>query len=51
LGEAPASIVALINEFAKRSRGRGPAVSPEYYGRLGKIVPDIAEACFEQRAF
>jgi hypothetical protein len=35
--------------FTKRSRGRtGPVISPEYYSKLGKIVPDIAEACFEQ---
>jgi len=23
-------------------------VSPEYYSKLDKIVPDIAEACFER---
>ena len=51
LSETPASIVTLINEFAKRSKGRtGPVISPRYYVKLGKIVLDIAEAYFDGRS-
>ena len=45
----PASIVTLVNEFAKKSRNKiGPVIAPKYYIRLGKIILFIAETYFDE---
>jgi len=47
--ETPASIVTLVNEFAKKSRNKtGPVITPKYYTRLGKIILLITEAYFDE---
>jgi len=47
--ETPASIVTLVNEFAKKSRNKtGPVIAPKYYIRLGKIILLITETYFDE---
>jgi hypothetical protein len=49
--ETPATIVAMVNEFAKRSRNKtGPAIAPGYYAQLGRIVLLVVDAYFEQQS-
>ena len=47
--KTPASLMTLVNEFAKKSRNKiGPVIAPKYYIRLGKIILFIAEAYFDE---
>jgi hypothetical protein len=47
--KTPASIVTLVNEFAKKSRNKtGPVIAPKYYIRLAKTILLITEAYFDQ---
>jgi hypothetical protein len=44
-----ASIVMLVNEFAKKSRNKiGLVIAPKYYIRLGKIILLITETYFDE---